>query len=165
MNETEARARFLKASQQFQYTVIQLRPQVLFNREPGPLGHLGNLLESFAPQSRFDVAGPRPRLTLKQADDGLVACHDVLYALANKTTVTIELLKYADAMDASTAELTRVIAEELRNSARAYAPFTAAFKAAAKTLKEAKKKIEDLTNNLNLAADVIGAFSKLVAVL
>jgi hypothetical protein len=163
MNETEARARFLKASQQFQYTVIQLRPQVLFSREPGPLGHLGNLLESIAPQSRFDVVGPR--FTLKHADDGLVACHDVLYALANKTTSAIELLKYADAMDASTAELTRVIAEELRNSARVYAPFTAAFKAAAKTLKEAKKKVEDLTNNLNLAADVIGAFSKLVAVL
>jgi hypothetical protein len=163
MNESEARARFLRASKDFEHAKIMLRPQVLFNRQSSSLGRIEDFFSRFAPPADLQAV-PR-RLSLKQADDGLVAAHDVLYALADKTTSAIELLKYATAMDALTAELTRVVAAELRNSAALYAPFTAAFKASAKTLKEAKAKAEELIAGLGLAADVLGAFGKLVAVL
>jgi hypothetical protein len=162
MNLEEAKARFKASSDNFNATARLLRPQVLFKREQAGIGELfGKMM----PQDDATPPTESRLFTMKHADDCLIASHDVLYALADKVTSAIELLKYANCLDACTAELTAVVAQELRNSAKAYAPITAAFKAATTDLKDAKKRADELAQALGLTADVLNSFAKLVAVI
>lgn len=163
----EAKARLAAASQRFHETEIKWQPSLWdgsdFGLQPQGNDPIGDIFSN--------IFGTRPlappsRQTFSQRDAprALRACFDVLYALGSRSTDANETLAYAAAMDAVSTELDFIAKERLLSRTKAYAPFTAAFKSAAKTLKAAKAKADELAQNLGLAADVLTAFSKIIAV-
>lgn len=163
----EAKARLAKASQRFHDTEIKWQPSLWDSsdfdlRSPAgdPLGNIFSDIFGTRP-----LSSPAPRIfSQRDAPRALRACFDVLYALGSRSTDANETLAYASAMDAVSTELDFIAQQRLLSRTKAYAPFTAAFKAAAKTLKEAKAKADELAQNLGLAADVLTVFSKIIAV-
>ena len=116
-------------------------------------------------RSEFAGAVAAAGITLREARNGIVAAHDILSALADAATDADELEHYVQGMQALTAELTAVVNAELQNSEARYAPITAAIKGAAGSLKAAKKRADELASKLELAADALGAFTRLLSVL
>lgn len=105
------------------------------------------------------------RYNLRQALEGLDAAHTALMKLAEASVDIEESRSYLRAMRALRVELKELEEQILRESEAEYKPLTEAFKASASTLKKAKRKAEQMAAALGLAADVISAFSRLVAVI
>lgn len=162
----EAKARLNAASQRFHQTEIKWQPALWdasdFELKPQNNDLLGNIFSNFLGTRPAPLT---PRIfSQRDAPRALRACFDVLQALGNRSTNAQETLDYATAMDGISTELDFIAEKQLLSRAKAYAPFTAAFKGAAKTLKSAKAKAEELAQNLGIAADVLTAFSKIIAV-
>ncbi|NGX98679.1 MAG: hypothetical protein G4V63_26775 [Candidatus Afipia apatlaquensis] len=163
----EAKARLAQASQRFHDTEIKWQPSLWDSSDfdlRSPTGDpLGNIFSSIF--GTRPLSPPAPQIfSQRDAPRALRACFDVLYALGSRSTDANETLAYASAMDAVSTELDFIAQQRLLSRTTAYAPFTAAFKLAAKTLKKAKAKADELAQNLGLAADVLTAFSKIIAV-
>ncbi|MBQ8102124.1 MAG: hypothetical protein IJ127_04345 [Afipia sp.] len=163
----EAKARLAAASQRFHDTEIKWQPSLWDSSDFGlqPQGNdlFGNIFSNIF--GTRPLSPPAPRIfSQRDAPRALRACFDVLYALGSRSTDANETLAYAAAMDAVSTELDFIAERRLLSRTKEYAPFTAAFKSAAKTLKEAKAKADELAQNLGLAADVLTAFSKIIAV-
>lgn len=163
----EAKALLAKASQRFHETEIKWQPSLWdsldFGLQPQHKNPFNDFFSNFLGTRPTAPSAPRI-FSQKDAPRALRACFDVLYALGTRSTDAADTLAYAKAMDGVSTELDFIAQQRLLSTTKAYAPFTAAFKAAAKTLKEAKAKADELAQNLGLAADVLTAFSKIVAV-
>jgi hypothetical protein len=104
-----------------------------------------------------------PKVSLNDAWKGITAAFAVVQALADKANTYDEMHFYNSILQVLTDELTQVVAADWQSRTKAYAPYTQAFKNSAASLKAIKEKADKLTNQLNLAADVLGAFSKLLS--
>ncbi|MBD9541441.1 hypothetical protein IB276_18465 [Ensifer sp. ENS04] len=104
-------------------------------------------------------------LTMKAALQAVVGSHKIIKRLADVTSNAGELQAYAVAMRGLTAEYTALAEKVLDQSAAKYSPITQGFRTAASELRGAYKKATQLAQSLNLAADLLNAFSKLVSAL
>ncbi|MBF9197776.1 hypothetical protein [Microvirga terrestris] len=105
------------------------------------------------------------KISLNDAEKGIIAAKNSLRALADITTDEGTLQRYVNAMRALTAELTAVINQKLASTSHVYAPLTAAFRASKDTLTQAYERAKKMANAINLATEVLNAFAKLVAVI
>jgi seryl-tRNA synthetase len=101
-------------------------------------------------------------ITLREARKGIVAASEVLTKLVENTADLNEIDRYTQQLQALTAELAKVVNEELLNSEARYTPITEQFKAAADALKETKRRADQLAAQLSIAGDVLGSFTKLL---
>lgn len=108
-------------------------------------------------------AGGRAVVSYRDALAGLVAAQDILYKLANASGDPAVVRKYIDDMEKLTAEAARILAEGWEASEKEYAAADA-FRTAAASLKDALATAKAQAQALNLAADLISAFSRLLIV-
>ncbi len=104
------------------------------------------------------------KLTIRAALEAVVKAHKIIDRLADATDDPGQLTRYTRAMRGLTAEYTALAERVLDQSATQYKPLTQTFIGAAGELKNAYQKATQLASNLNLAADLINAFAKLVSV-
>lgn len=148
-----ARANFSDAKRAFDETVEKKPiPQAL----EGFFAPLGRALKS---------ALGSTAISWEAAAKAYVASHDALSKLADDAAGPDELRRYTACMKAVTAEYTAVVDRILADNSGAYEKLTDALKGAAGDLKAALQKAKDMAKTLNLMADVVGAFSKLIPVL
>lgn len=109
------------------------------------------------------VSPSAAKMTMKAALQAVVGTHKILKRLADSTSNASELERYALAMRGLTAEYTALAEKVLDQSAAKYSPITQRFKAAAGELRASYQRAKQLASNLNLAADLLDAFAKLVS--
>lgn len=159
MTLEEARSEFTAAAVEFETLVVETPvPASNDNTFWSRLKTLGmSVLEAVAPMSTG--------LTVRTAMQAVVAAHSVIKKLADATADAAELKRYARAMRGLTAEYTALAEKILDQSEAKYAPIAERFKSAAASLKESYKKAQQVASGLNLGADLLNAFGKLVSVL
>lgn len=110
------------------------------------------------------TASGTSRVSYRDALKGLEAAHSILYDLANASGDPDEVRGYADDMEKLTAEAKRIVAEGWAKSESNYAPITAEFRKATDRLKKALETAKAQAQALNLAADLLSAFARLLTV-
>jgi hypothetical protein len=120
-----------------------------------------SLLDTFVAAVTTIVA--TPKVSLNDAWKGITAASKIVAALADRAVTYDEIHFYNGILQILTDELTQVVAADWQSRTRAYAPYTQAFKSAATSLKTVKANADQLAGQLNLAADVLGAFTKLLS--
>lgn len=121
--------------------------------------------DAFAKRAPTDGSPRVTGINLREERIGLAAAHKTLTALARKATSDMERRRYLNAMRVVLAELAAVVQAELDGIGARLGPLTQAFKASAGELKSIHGRAVQMIGNLNLAADILGAFGKLVAAL
>jgi hypothetical protein len=152
MDLATERAAFAEAASRFDAVVAQT---LASDERKGPslLGRFMATVQEFT--------GP-PKVSLNDAWKGILAARKVLGALSDNASTYEEEHLYNGLLLILTDELTRVVAADWQSRTKSYAPYTKAFTDAAESLKAAKAKADKLAGQLNLAADVLGAFTKLL---
>lgn len=130
------------------------------------------------PKDRLPVEGPsifaktidavrsllgRKGISRSDAWDGMVAARQVLAFLRARATNSGAVAAYSRLLRLNTNEMAKFIGDEWSGRSALYTPYTEAFRKAAGELEAAKRNAIELADGLNLAADVLGAFSKLVS--
>jgi hypothetical protein len=148
-----ARTSFLEAQRTFEETIEKLSiPKIPEN--------------FFTPFVRaFRAALGSTAISWEVAANGYIASHDALSKLADAATTSSELRRYTNCMKAVTQEYSAVVDRILVNNGGVYEKLTDALKTAAGDLKAALQKAKDTAASLNLVADIVGAFSKLIPIL
>lgn len=159
MTLEEARNEFTAAAVEFE-TLIAGTPVPASNDTT-----FWSRLKTLAMSVLGTVAPMSAGLTMRTAMQAVVATHSVIKKLADATGNAVELERYARVMRGLTAEYTALAEKVLDQSEAKYAPIAERFKSAAASLKEAYQKAEQLASSLNLGADLLNAFGKLVSVL
>lgn len=103
------------------------------------------------------------RISLNEAWEGMVAARQVLALLRAKATNAVAVAAYSKLLRLNTNEMAKLIGDEWRSRSAMYTPYTEAFRRAAGELEAAKQNAIALADGMNLAADVLGAFTKLVS--
>lgn len=147
------RAAFDETARRF----TEIADQALANRKDREISLFRKIIASVS-----SLAG-KPKVSMHDAWDGLSATLTILRALVSKATTYEELNRWNAAMLAATDELRDLVAKDWESRTKAYAPLTQAFRDSAEALKLAKSKADQMANQLNLAADVLGAFTKLLS--
>lgn len=128
-------------------------------------GGLGDVLDDFGDltASRSGLpnatAAPIATYSYKNAMKGLSAAAKALHALWIKTNSST----YSRQMDVVLLEAATITQANLDASAAAYSPLKQAFKQSEAALRASYNKAKATAANLNLAADVISSFGKLIA--
>lgn len=105
-----------------------------------------------------------PKVSLNQAYEGAIAGRKVLEAHVAASNKPSEISHYRGLQHVITNEFAAIIARDWNSRSKKYDPLTQAFTASAGDLIAAKERAERTAQNLGLAADVIGAFGKLLSV-
>ncbi|MBB3019539.1 leucyl-tRNA synthetase [Microvirga lupini] len=123
-----------------------------------------SLYERFATAMTLAFSA-KPKISLDDAQKGIIAAKNSLRALADITTDEGTLQRYVNAMRALTTELTAVVNQQLASTSHIYAPLTQAFRDSTNSLKQAYERAKKMASAINLATEVLNAFAKLVAVI
>ncbi|MDX0985790.1 hypothetical protein GOL22_27205 [Sinorhizobium medicae] len=112
----------------------------------------------------LQMLSPRAaKLTVRAAMQAVVATHKIIKRLADSTSNAGELQRYALAMRGLTAEYTELAERVLDQSEARYEPITERFISAAGALRASYQRAQQLAANMNLAADLMNAFGRLVS--
>ena len=128
-------------------------------------GGLGDVLDDFGDltTSRSGLpnatAAPVATYSYKNAMKGLSAAAKALHALWIETNSST----YSRQMDVVLLEAAAITQANLAASAAAYTPLKQAFEQSEATLRASYNRAKATAANLNLAADVISSFGKLIA--
>lgn len=104
----------------------------------------------------------RDTISRNEAWNGLVAARKIIVRLASATDDYREIDAFNQLLTIVRDELTQMVNDDWQSRNDAYKPYTGALVTAAKRLKAARDRAAELANSLDIAADVIGAFSKLL---
>jgi hypothetical protein len=104
-------------------------------------------------------------VSIHDAWNGLVAARNILLKLADNANSSDEIHGYNVLLMAVRDELTVLVGEDWHSRTKSYAPYTSSFIHAAAALSAARTKAINLAGSLNLTADVLGSFTKLLSVL
>lgn len=104
-----------------------------------------------------------PKVSLNEAFEGAIAGRKILEALVAGTEDPAEISKYRRLQYIITNEFAAIVSRDWQSHSKAYEPLTEAFKGAAQDLERAKARAEQTAQALNLAADVLGSFGKLLS--
>lgn len=104
-------------------------------------------------------------ISMNEAWRGLVAARKTIVKLADATDDYDEIDTYNKALVIIRDELTRMVNDDWQSRNAVYRPYTEALVKAAGYLKATREKAIQRANSLNLAADVLGAFGKLLGAL
>jgi hypothetical protein len=107
----------------------------------------------------------RSAISMNEAWKGLVAAKQVIVRLANATNDYDEIDSYNDALEVIQDELTRMVNADWQSRTKVYKPYTTALASAAGNLKTARDRAVALAGSLNFAANLLGAFGKLLGAL
>lgn len=105
------------------------------------------------------------KVTNAEALAGCDAAVAVYCALVEKSTDYREILGYTAILREIRKEAATLRSKKLMDGAAAYKPFNKTFAKAADSLKAALKLAQDQAKYLNLAADVLSVFARLLTVL
>jgi hypothetical protein len=154
MNLQQARDAFEAASKEFEDTTTGFSY---------PDKSLVDILVSGWTSVTESITG-RTAVSNRAAWDGLTAGHNILRKLADASNDADEVDRYGNDMKKLTAEAKRLVAEGWEKSEDSYKP-AAVFKAAAASLRAALAKAKAQAQLLNLAADLISAFARVLTVI
>ncbi|MFL9500704.1 hypothetical protein ACJMQP_11655 [Rhodopseudomonas palustris] len=157
MTLEEARAKFNTAYAAYQSALVTQTLEPISTNSPPPT-FVGRITASIA-----NVYSAVVGLTPAQAKSCVNCSIECVYKLAQASGDSDELEKYADDMIVLTNELTAIIAKQWGNNN--YEPVTAALRGAKERLTKVKKDADELADSLNLAADLLSGFGRLLAVL
>jgi transcriptional regulator with XRE-family HTH domain len=104
-------------------------------------------------------------LQLSDAEKCVKNSFDATEKLADETGEPSELRRYTRTLIALTNELTAIKEEKLRRNEGAYAPLTESIKRATDDLKKTKEDADRLAQALNIGADLLSGFGKLLGAL
>ena len=104
----------------------------------------------------------RSTISKNEAWKGLVAGRKIIVGLAKLTNDYVEINAFNQLLVIIRDELTKMVDDDWQSRSVAYTPYTKALTKAAGRLEATRKRAVELANSLNLAADVLGAFSKLL---
>jgi hypothetical protein len=105
-----------------------------------------------------------PKVSMNQAYEGAIAGRKVLEAHVANSNKPADISHYRGLQQAITNEFAAIIARDWRSRSKKYEPLTKAFIDSASNLIAAKERAEQTARDLELAAEVIGAFGKLLSV-
>lgn len=103
--------------------------------------------------------------TYKDAHSNLMKILRAIKKMIIKETRLGEREKLMDAYEAAQRELAKIDSMKLAQNEEKYAALTMRFSDAVDDLEQVEAKAQALADDLNLAADVVGAFGKIIGAL
>lgn len=140
--------------------------QRLAEAPPHALGRQMSVWIATAGRAMAGLVSPAAAgLTFKEALATIGAASEVLVRLAQASADTAQLERYAAAQQALVNEAAALVNLDWSMRDEQYRALTADLKSASGTLKEARARAQAAAKALNITADLLSAFSKLVGAL